>query len=69
MLVFTQHFYYNTLYNTHVFMIFSEHSMDPYYIYIVCYNIWAPEQGGLGGCNPPWQNNGMVLIYKTPPPM
>ena len=20
-----------------------------------------------GGCNPPWQNNGGVLIPKTPP--
>ena len=25
------------------------------------------NRGGLGGCNPPWQNNGGVLIPKTPP--
>ena len=27
----------------------------------------AGTGGGLGVCNPPWQNNGGVLIPKTPP--
>ena len=27
---------------------------------------WGGLQGGLG-CNPPWKNNGGVLISKTPP--
>ena len=31
------------------------HSSSSTYITMLCVSqVWAPEQGGLGGCNPPW---------------